>query len=139
VTVKTIVVGFDGSEHAERALERAIDVAGSAEIVVVSAAGLTSGGGHARGGVSAVDPIEQEAAGQALEKARTRLQGKGLNARIVEAHGDAADALVNEAKSLNADLIVVGTRGHNLAQRTLLGSVSTKVVHDATCDVLVVR
>ena len=37
------------------------------------------------------------------------------------------------------DLIAVGTRGLNAAQRALLGSVSTKVVHHAECDVLVVR
>jgi nucleotide-binding universal stress UspA family protein len=139
VTVKTIIVGYDGSEHGDRALERASEIAGGAEIVVVSAAGLTSGGGRARGGVSAVDPIQQEAADEALERARALLESKSLAGRIVEAHGDAADALVNEAKSLNADLIVVGTRGRNLAQRALLGSVSTKVVHDAPCDVLVVR
>jgi nucleotide-binding universal stress UspA family protein len=47
-----------------------------------------------------------------------------------------------ESRSLtapNADLIIVGTRGLNTAQRLLLGSVSTKVMHHAPCDVLVVR
>ena len=136
--MNTIVVGYDGSEHADRALERAAEIAAGAEVVVVSAAGLTSGGGHARG-VSAVDPIQQEAAEGALQAAMARLEGKGVTARYVEAHGDPADSIVNEARDLNADLIVVGTRGRNLAQRALLGSVSTKVVHDAACDVLVLR
>jgi nucleotide-binding universal stress UspA family protein len=44
---------------------------------------------------------------------------------------------VNVAK--DADLIVVGSRGLNPVQRILLGSVSSKVVHRAECDVLVVR
>jgi nucleotide-binding universal stress UspA family protein len=47
--------------------------------------------------------------------------------------------LVQVAAEERADLVVVGTRGLNLAQRALLGSVSTKVVHHAHCDVLVVR
>ena len=47
--------------------------------------------------------------------------------------------LVQQAREAGADLIAVGTRGLNAAQRALLGSVSTKVVHHAECDVLVVR
>ena len=137
--MKTIVVGYDGSEHADRALQRAVEQAGDGELVVVSSAGLTYGGGHARGAVGAVDPILEEAAESALEKAKSALASQSVKWRAVEAHGEAADALVNEAKELNADLIVVGTRGLNLAQRALLGSVSTKVVHHAHCDVLVVR
>ena len=39
----------------------------------------------------------------------------------------------------DAYLIIVGSRGLNPVQRMLLGSVSSKVVHPATCDVLVVR
>jgi nucleotide-binding universal stress UspA family protein len=46
---------------------------------------------------------------------------------------------VRQASDEGADLIVVGTRGLNVAQRALLGSVSTKIVHHAACDVLVVR
>lgn len=53
--------------------------------------------------------------------------------------GDPVDTLCEVAKSSNADLIVVGARGHNAAQRFLLGSVSDRVVHHAPCPVLVVR
>jgi nucleotide-binding universal stress UspA family protein len=45
--------------------------------------------------------------------------------------------ILNSAK--DADLVVVGSRGLNPIQRLLLGSVSSKVVHRAECDVLVVR
>ena len=138
--MKTIVVGYDGSEHADRALDRAIELAGSgAQLVVVSSARLETGGGHPRGGASPVDPGAEQAAIQALDRARSRLNEKGVDARTMEGHGDAADVIVREANELGADLIVVGTRGHNAAQRALLGSVSTNVVHHAHCDVLVVR
>jgi universal stress protein A len=136
--VRTIVVGYDGSEHSDRALERAIALAHEgAELIVVSAAGLTRAGGMA--GAVEVDPGEAEQARESLDKAQAKMQAKGINARTVEAHGDPADMIVQQAKEAGAELIAVGTRGLNAAQRALLGSVSTKVVHHAECDVLVVR
>ena len=135
--MNTVIVGFDGSEHGQRALERAASIAGDGTLVVVSAASLTRLTRDT--GSSAVDPIEAEAARDALEKAKGLVSGKGGNTRFVERHGDPADALVQQAEEDKADLIVVGTRGLNFAQRTVLGSVSTKVVHHAPCDVLVVR
>lgn len=138
--MKTIVLGYDGSEDADRALDRALGLAtNGTELVIVSAARIDSGGGHVRGGMAGVDPIELEAADVALDKARARLAEAAVMPHFVEAHGDPADALVQEAKERGADLIVVGTRGLNVAQRALLGSVSTRVVHHAECDVLVVR
>lgn len=129
-----IVVGYDGSEHADRALARARAIAGENEVIVVAAARLTTL--NRDPGSSPVDPLEVEEAQESLEKAKHVISG---NARFVEAHGDPADALVRVAKDEGADLIVIGTRGLNFAQRALLGSVSTKVVHHAECDVLVVR
>lgn len=132
-----IVVGFDGSEHARKALERAAEIAGGATIAVVSAAApqrlLRDPG------VSPEDPADVEARTQALAQARTYLEGKGLSGVYVEGHGNPADVIVQEAEESGADLIVVGTRGLNAAQRVFMGSVSTNVVHHAPCDVLVVR
>jgi len=62
-----------------------------------------------------------------------------IRSRRVERHGGAAKLLVEQAKESRADLIVVGSHGKNLAERLVLGSVSRKVVQDASCDVLVVR
>ena len=53
--------------------------------------------------------------------------------------GQPVEAICEAARSLGVDLIVIGARGHNMAQRFLLGSVSDRVVHHAPCPVLVVR
>jgi nucleotide-binding universal stress UspA family protein len=137
----TIVVGYDGSEGAQRALERAMGLKGDGALAVVSVAKFDRLVSDPAPAASAtpVSPIEREAAQHALEQARERLTGAGVEARLIEGHGDPADVIAFEAKELGADLIVVGTRGLNLAQRLLLGSVSTKLVHEAPCDVLVVR
>jgi nucleotide-binding universal stress UspA family protein len=65
------------------------------------------------------------------------LAERGVDAETVEAQGDPGEAILDSAK--DADLVVVGSRGLNPFQRLLLGSVSSKVVHRAECDVLVVR
>ena len=78
-------------------------------MIVVSAAGLTRSGGMA--GTVDVDPGEAEEARGSLDKAQEKLKQKGLNARTIEAHGDPADMLVQQAKEAGADLIAVGTRG----------------------------
>jgi nucleotide-binding universal stress UspA family protein len=51
----------------------------------------------------------------------------------------AADALIETAEQVEADLIVVGSRGMTGAKRLLLGSVPNGVSHHAPCSVLIVR
>jgi nucleotide-binding universal stress UspA family protein len=134
--MQKIVVGFDGSEHGRRALERAAALAKTgATVTVVSAAPVTV---LVRGG-SAINPVDAEERDHALDDARSILAGAGVEANYVEGSGDPADVIVQEAERGGADLIIIGTRGLNFAQRWLLGSVSTKVVQHAPCDVLVVR
>ena len=60
----------------------------------------------------------------------------------VETHverGGPGTVLCEHAKALKADVVVVGSRGRGAIRRALLGSVSTYVVHNAPCPVLVVR
>jgi nucleotide-binding universal stress UspA family protein len=58
---------------------------------------------------------------------------------VVLLEGRPASAIVDEAREADADLIVVGSRGHGPWQSMLLGSVSAEVVDHAPCPVLVVR
>lgn len=53
--------------------------------------------------------------------------------------GPAARAVVEEAEAWNADLIVVGTHGLGFWKRTLIGSVTDRIVNHAHCAVLTVR
>ena len=137
--MERIVVGFDGSEHARKALQRAADISDGATVAVVSAANVSSFMRDPAGGVAAVDPADAEARASALKEAREYLEGRGINGVYVEGHGRPADVIVEEAKESGADLIVVGTRGHGAVTQLFMGSVSTNVVHHAPCDVLIVR
>ncbi len=139
-TSTRIVLGFDGSDHARRALQRAAELAGPATTVSVVAATpvlpLTAGRGP---GYQPVDPEDEAERDRALEEARAFLAERGVPVEIVRAAGDAATAIVDTAGEVGADIVVVGTRGLTVAERLVLGSVSTRVIHHAPCDVLVVR
>ena len=137
--MKRIVVGFDGSEHSHKALERAADFANGATVAVVCSADVSRLIRDPAGGVSPIDPADAEARSAALAEAQKYLEGRGIEGVYVEGVGHPADVLVQEAGESGADLIVVGNRGLNAAKRLVMGSVSTNVVHHAPCDVLVVR
>jgi nucleotide-binding universal stress UspA family protein len=135
--MKNILLAYDGSDPAKRALERTAELANGAAVTVVGGVHIFPAMGRAG---SAIDEDEVAQRKQELDEAAEYLRSKGIEPQMVEARGiDVGDAIVEEARETHADLIVVGSSGKNLAERIVLGSVSSKVVHESPCDVLVVR
>jgi nucleotide-binding universal stress UspA family protein len=137
--MKTIVVGYDDSEPARRALERSVELCrafGSALIVTSVTPVTTPAAGRSIG----TDPAEGSERHRAeLAAARTYLEGEGIKAEYVEATGHPGESIVAAAQEHGADLIVVGTREPGLLQRLVGTSVSDTVSHRAHCDVLIVH
>ena len=77
----------------------------------------------------------QAVAGDAVRRLRT----EGMEAQSVVREGTASTQIIAEAESWAADLIVVGTRGHGLLKRLLLGSTARNVLQHAPMSVLIVR
>lgn len=137
--MKHIVVGYDGSEAAGRALDRAAELARAfdAQVTVANVAPLYVGVGH---GMVPVEPLETpDRQHEELRHATARLAELGIAAETVDAVGEPARTIVGVADDRGADLIVVGTRDLGALERLLGGSVSDGVVHKAHCDVLVVH
>lgn len=91
-------------------------------------------------------PYAQRALSGELEKAKAALAGAeaaaaeaGVPLETEEVEGDPAERIIELAQFRKADLIVVGSRGLGAIAGTLLGSVSSKVVHHADRPVLVAR
>jgi nucleotide-binding universal stress UspA family protein len=137
--MQKIVVGYDGTEASQRALERAATLARAfqSQLMITSVAPIMTGIGRTAGPVDPVDPPAKHA--EELAAARSYLDGQGLQAEYVPAVGNPADTIVELANQRAADLVIVGTREPGVLQRVLGQSVSDSVAHHAHCDVLIVH
>jgi nucleotide-binding universal stress UspA family protein len=77
---------------------------------------------------TAADHVRQAAGDNPIQISEDLVGGSDIGATIVR-----------EAERLNAEAIVMGTRGHSGVAGLLLGSTSHKVLHSASCPVIVVR
>ena len=136
--MKTIVVGYDDTGPAKRALERAADLAGAfgSRLIVTSVVPvMTSAAPRSIG----TEPESEGVHEAQLAAAKAFLAGRGIEADYIEALGHPAESIVEAAVERGADMIVVGTREPGFAQRLLGNSVSDAVAHRAHCDVLIVH
>lgn len=75
----------------------------------------------------------------AIQKSVEALAGFAPNIDTLIRPGSPADEIIDAAKELGADMIVIGSRGWGEIRSVLLGSVSERVLHLAHCPVLIVR
>ena len=138
-----IVVGFDGSKQSRGALEWAVEEARyrDAELRVVTAWSKAPMAWYpalletAAGEVVAETSPEQQAEALGAEAAQS---APGVNVVTRTIHNDSAASAILEA-ARDADLVVVGSRGHGGFAGLHIGSVSVQVSNHAPCPVLVVR
>ena len=142
-----IVVGTDGSDTATEAVRQASELAklSGARLDVVSAyepipkQRLQEEQREAPGDVQ-YELGEREDVNITLDNSAKTARDNGVE--DVQTHareGDPADAILDVAEEISADLIVVGNKGMTGARRFLLGSVPNKVSHHAPCSVVIIR
>ena len=143
---KCIVVGTDGSDTATEAVRQAIELAkmSGAKLGLVAAfepvpaSRLREEKGEVPGDVQyGFGPRED--VNVTLDGAVGQAKQAGVEAESYPREGDPADAILDVAEQINADLVVVGNKGMTGAKRFLLGSVPNKVSHHAPCGVYIVR
>ena len=140
---ETVIVGVDGSPPSTSALAwaaRYAHAAGASLRAVLawhypSAAGLPPVGHTPEPVRSQVEESRYEILDKAIESACRDLPAMQVDRKVI--YGHPAQALIDESR--NADLLVVGSKGHGGFTGMMLGSVSTHCVHHASCPVTVVK
>lgn len=140
--LKTLIA-LDGSVTSEQALTLAGELLGGKETETMLLHVIPRHLIYGKGGpvvAECYDPAEEQTASKALlEASEKTLRESGVGPvihRDIEV-GDPAHLILDAALEEGSDLIIMGSRGLNAAQRFLLGSVSTKVASHAHCAVLV--
>lgn len=144
--LRNVVIGVDGSENSKFAILRAVKQFrlqdDNVRVTIVHAVDVADG-------LKMVSPAEfigQVVNNLLLEgetflaDAKRVLAENGVKkTEVVMKEGDATDIIIETAKALPADLIIIGAQGHSAIQHFLLGSVSHRIAVGAPCTVAVVK
>ena len=139
----TIVVATDGSDSVQRAVSVAIDVAARFDaevhaVYVVDAGEVESSPDTVREDLrDALDDQGREALDRVADAAHDR--DRDLDVTIEVREGRPASEIDAYARSVDADLVAMGTRGRHGENRFLIGSVAERVVRTCPVPVLTVR
>ena len=139
---KTILVPTDFSEPANKALGMAIELAQrlDARLVLLHSWELPIGGYETAFVFTPEVILEIENDAQKrLDEARARAAAAKVPVTTHIRRGEARAMILEQAKELPADLIVMGTHGRKGVPRWLLGSIAEHVVRLSACPVLTVR
>ena len=131
-----ILVAYDGSPEAKRALEWVTRLEDSAATVLGVVPTLAGSERIADAVDPSVRPTELQAE---LGEAANRLAQVGVHAEPLVKAGNPAQVIIETAEAGAYDLIVIGTRGRHAIERFLFGSTAERVAWHATTPVLLVR
>jgi nucleotide-binding universal stress UspA family protein len=145
---KHVLIPLDGSDVAEKALDYARQVTDpEGRIMLLSAIDVPqypASTFHPAGVVAyntSQEVVVEDLLPQAeeyLKKIAESLRRSGYKVEIEATVGEAAMTIVERAKSLNVDVIVMSTHGRSGISRWLFGSVASKVLGSTHCPVLIV-
>ncbi len=146
-----VLLAIDGSEQSDAAVEEIArqHFPAESEVRVISVVeppyfpATLSGEGMGMSLPVEIENTAREQARAAVEKAAAHLrvaeESRQLNVTTAVLSGSPKRVILEEADAYGADLIVVGSHGHGMLERFLLGSVSQAVALHARCSVEIVR
>jgi nucleotide-binding universal stress UspA family protein len=151
-----ILVPLDGSEHSQRALETAIEIAKKfsshivllhvysvtvTPVIVPEPTTVTPAGVPVATSAEVAKMVDaaRDFGREILAEGKRKVQDEGIEADTVLREGNSAQEIVKLAREGQFGLVVVGARGIHKIREILMGSVSEGVAKNAPCPVLVVK
>lgn len=137
--IKTILVPVDGSDSSEKSIAQAVSLAEvcGAKITFLYVANINQIAINPNLTSAIMDAIR--AAGTAILERAESMVPKNVKYETNMETGAPAAVILEYAEILNADLIVMGSRGLGVVKGVLLGSVSQYIIERAKCPVMVVK
>jgi nucleotide-binding universal stress UspA family protein len=137
-----LFVAFDGSPEARRAAQIAIDLAARFQSSITLATVRPPSKGAPNVELESLVPVDPD--GKTLPMVIEELRAAALARQVtsleaVFLHGEVLPELLAYLRDHPQDLAITGSRGLSRGQRLLRGSVSSGLVNEAPCPVLVVR
>lgn len=144
INMKHILCPVDFSEYSHRALAHAVALAKwyEAELTVLHIAPILQApiapvGSGATVGRTLMPPTRDDIIAE-LRRSLDLVDAAGIQVHPVAQEGETARKVLEHAKAIGADLVVMGTHGRSGIDGLLLGSITAKVVWAAPCPVLTV-
>ena len=138
-----IVLAADGSSYTKKALAFLVTheelAGGDGEVVVVNVQPAVPPRVRSMVGASAVADYHREESDKVLKPITKFLERHAIRYSTRSAVGHPGQEIVKAAKKEKANLVVMGTHGHGILGRALLGSVAQNVVTDCEVPVLLVK
>jgi len=141
---QNILVPVDFSDHSAKAIEMAVDIAkafGSAKIHLLHCYQIQPVGISPYGLVvpESFDRDIREAAGRRLDESRQKVEAEGVEVEAKLSAMLPSIAIGDAVSEVDADLVVMGTRGLSGIKHVLLGSVAERTLRTVACPVLTVK
>lgn len=138
---KTLLVPTDFSEPADHALDYAIGLADKlgAKIYLLNVIGIPALGVPELGVAVTASTIETTIRFRQADLDQLVARRAGAPIEAMLRTGDAVSAIVDVARQIGAELIVMGTHGRRGVRRALIGSIAEGVLRTAPCPVLTIR
>jgi nucleotide-binding universal stress UspA family protein len=135
---KTVLFAIDRSRECRSALDLAADLAHKYESRLILLSVVETPPPEVQEVPAPAPMSSQEAVEQLLEGARQFLVEKGINAEMMEREGMPSFTICDVADELDADLIIMGSRGTGLTVEGASESVTNRTINLSPCPVLVV-
>ena len=135
-----ILVAVDGSESSKKAFDKSVFLAQkcNSKLYVVHVVLDWEYGGDSAATFELIEELRAKGI-ELLEQCKKQALQSNLQVETLLEQGDYAHEIIEVAKRKNCDIIMMGSRGMSPFKELLLGSVSLKVMHHASCPVMVVR
>jgi len=143
---RIVVIAMDGSPYSDYAFEWYVENGRKPndEVIIVTCLDNHGCTAYMRRGSSSDELRKQLQEDIDLHAAleghlQLKMTNAGINGSVFSCFGKPGEAIIHAAKDKHASVIVCGSRGHGKIRRTIMGSVSSYVVHHSEIPVIVCR